>query len=298
MKSLRFFLDWSLNCQFAGLVWAQRTGLYRAGGLDVDLVQPAASATGSVLESVLHDPGSAGCMEDNLIVRACVSGHPIRAIGAMLQDTPMVLMTPADTTIRALADLAGRRVAMHKDGVHLLETVMTLHGADPQATDIVVDGWTLRDLIDGRFDAVQGYSITEPAVLRAAAFEPRLLPVSHPHLQPYAQMMFATVQSIDEHTEHLETFVRATFVGWQQVFQDVAKAGRLVAMASDEHPDTDANIAIISAMHALVFGECEGSRLGVMERARWQRNLSTYTAFGMADQCPRVEDVIDERFVS
>ena len=60
----------------------------------------------------------------------------------------MVLMTPPDTEIRVLTDLAGHRVAMHTDGVHLLETVLTLYGADPTATDTVVEGWTLMDLVD------------------------------------------------------------------------------------------------------------------------------------------------------
>jgi len=295
MTSFRFFLDWELNCQFAGLIWARETGLYKAAGLDVDLVSPSAAVARSVLESVLNDPGSAGCMEDNLIVRACGTGIALRAIGAMLQDTPMVLMTAPDSGIRTLTHLAGRRVAMHKDGVHLLETVLTLHGMDPKAADTVVGGWTLGDLINGRFDAVQGYSITEPAELRACGFEPLLIPVAHHHLHPYAQMMFTTKQTIEERTGDLAAFVRVTLEGWQAVLQNAERGGRLVATVSDEHPDAGTNACIISAMRRLVVGEDEV--LGVMGRERWRRNLMTYAAYGMVEHAVYLDDVIDERFV-
>ena len=51
--------------------------------------------------------------------------------------------------------VCGRRVAMHKDGIHLLETVLTLHGIDAKEVETTVGGWTLDQLADGTFDAAQ-----------------------------------------------------------------------------------------------------------------------------------------------
>ncbi len=39
-----FVLDWYLNCQFAGLIWARDRGLYADAGLDVTLVDPHSSS--------------------------------------------------------------------------------------------------------------------------------------------------------------------------------------------------------------------------------------------------------------
>ena len=44
-----------------------------------------------------------------------------------------------------------------------------------------------------------------------------------------------------------------------------------------------------------VIGENEV--LGFMDRERWQRNLTTYAAYGMVERAPKLDDVIDERFV-
>ena len=106
MTPFRFFLDWEVNCQFAGLLRAREDGLFARAGLAVDLVPPSACPGAGVLELVRQGGLCAGCMEDNLIVRAVLAGGDVRAIGATMQDSPMVLMTAREGGIADLAGLA------------------------------------------------------------------------------------------------------------------------------------------------------------------------------------------------
>ena len=295
---MRFILDWEINCQFAGLVWARDNGLYEDAGLEVRLVPPSKRCAAPVLDAVREAPLAAGCMEDNLIVRAVAGGAGVKAIGAMLQETPMVLMTVAGGGARTLADLRGLRVGMHEDGVHLLETILALHGVDRTSMDIVVGSWTLNDLIRGSLDAAQGYAVTEPAYLEAAGFHPHLIPVAHERLHPYAQMMFATNECIREHAGALSRFLRATFAGWREALGNPARAARHVAAASEEQPDADVNARIIEGMRPIVMGAMSPEELGTMDRGRWQRNLSTYEASGMVGRAPPLDQVMDDRLLS
>ncbi|MEM7116947.1 MAG: ABC transporter substrate-binding protein [Chloroflexota bacterium] len=293
-----FVLDWYLNCQFAGLIWARDRGLYRAAGLDVTLVDPHDFPTTSTLDVVLGHEIAAGCMEDNLVVRAALAGKGVRAIGAMLQQTPMVLMTAPDSGIRTLHDLVnGRRIAMHADGIHLLRTVLTLHGIDPQTVDATVGGWTLHDLVNGRFDAVQGYTITEPAELQALGLDPHLIPVRHHQLHPYAQMMFATTDCIERHQDVLQRFMDATFEGWRQAMMQREEAAALVVAVSTEQPNPIVNRQILDAMLPILTGDVGLERLGYLDPDRWQRNLDTYHQFGMVDKVATFNDIVDARFV-
>ena len=292
MTPFSFMLDWELNCQFAGLVWAKTKGWYEDVGLDVRLVPPSRRPPISVLDAVLETPLSAGCMEDNLIVRACADEVSIRAVGAMLQETPMVLMSADDSGIRTLAHLPGHRVGVHQDGVHLLETILSLHGVDRASIELKVGGWTLDDLVRGSLDAAQGYAITEPAYLEAAGFRPHLIPVAHRRLQPYAQMMFATTDSIRRHAEPLTRFLQTTFAGWREALADPARAARYVAAVSVEHPEPALNARIIERMRPIVQGARSPEHLGTMDPERWQRNLSTYEASGMVSRAPRLDQVI------
>ncbi|MEM7346816.1 MAG: ABC transporter substrate-binding protein [Chloroflexota bacterium] len=297
MITINFVLDWYLNCQFAGLIWARERNLYRAAGLEVQLLDPRDYPTSPTLDLVLKYELAAGCMEDNLVVRASLAGHGVRAIGAMLQQTPMVLMTAPESGLRTLHDLPGRRIAMHNDGVHLLRAILALHGIDAQQVDITVGGWLLTDLIEGRFDAVQGYTITEPAELMAHGLTPHLIPVLHHNLHPYAQMMFATTTCIDTYEDELRRFLQATFEGWRQAMTHREEAAYLVAAVSEDQPDASVNLQILEAMVPLVAGDVGLERVGYLDPDRWQHNLATYWRFGMIDQPATIEAVVDDRFV-
>ena len=298
MTPFSFMLDWELNCQFAGLVWAKTNGWYEDVGLDVRLVPPSRRPSTSVLDAVLETPLSAGCMEDNLIVRACADRVAIRAVGAMLQETPMVLMTADDSGIRTLAHLPGHRVGVHEDGVHLLETILSLHGVDRASIELQVGGWTLDDLIRGSLDAAQGYAFTEPAYLEAAGFRPHLIPVAHRRLQPYAQMMFATTDCIRRHAEPLARFLRTTFAGWREALADPTRAAHCVAAVSVEHPEPALNARMIERMRPIVQGAMSPEHLGAMDPERWQRNLSTYEASGMVRRAPRLDEIMEDGFLT
>ena len=292
-----FVLDWTINCQFAGLIWAQVHGLYIAEGLTVRLLDPRAYPESSTLDAVLENEPAAGCMEDNLVVRAALAGKGVKAIGAMLQQTPMVLMTDPNRGMNTLSDLPGRRVGMHRDGIHLLRTVLTLHGIDPNTVDFRVDGWTLNDLVAGRLDAVQGYTVTEPTQLAALGLIPHLIPVRHHRLHPYAQMMFTTERCLSRFSDPLRRFMRATFDGWRQALTHIDEAAELVAAASSEQEDPAVNRDILRAMVPLVTGEVGLDKIGTLDQARWERNLATYHQFGLIDRLPTVSEVVDSSLI-
>ncbi len=297
MTPFTFFLDWTLNCQFVGLIWARDKGLYAEAGLEVRLVDTDEQPDKTTLDLVLSHDLAAGCMEDNLVVRANLAGKNVRAIGAMLQMSPMVLMTGPDSGIRTLQDLPGRRVAMYEDGIHLLKTVLTLHGIDPSTVDTTSDNWSPEALVSGRFDAVQGYIITEPATLAKQGFETHLIPVQHHEIHPYAQMMFATTTCINTHEDILCRFMKASFEGWRQAMTHRDEAAELVVAVSTEQPDAMTNRDILEAMVPIVAGQVGLERSGALERDRWERNLATYARFGLVDRLATFDEVIDTRFL-
>jgi ABC-type nitrate/sulfonate/bicarbonate transport system substrate-binding protein len=237
MRAFTFFLDWELNCQFAGPIWAREKDLYRQAGLEVQLLPPSAQPRKDLIDLVLENDCAAGSIEENLIVRAAMAGKPVRVVAAMLKQTPLVLITARCGPIKTLADLPGRRVAMHGDGMYLLVPLLKLNGIDPKSVDLAVGDWSLEDLVEGRFDAVQGYAITEAQALAKSGFEAELIPLSHPNLDPHSQVIFASVQSIAHRKNFLRTFLRATFEGWRQVLAHPDEAAVCVAAHSTEHAD-------------------------------------------------------------
>lgn len=290
MRELTLFLDWDLNCQFAGLIWAMDAELFRQAGIDVRVVPPSAQPDGPVMDLMLDAPGALCTVEENLAVVAAADGLPVRAIGAMLQRSPFVLMTAATGGVAALDDLPGRKVAMNHDGSVHLDALLRLKGIDPGSVDVTVGGWSLDDLVGGRFDAVQGYAITEAHDLARRGFAARLVPLHAPELSPSSIVLVAETATIARQKPALGAMLRALAAGWDAVLERPEEAARRVAAWSEEHPDVAENIEILRGIAPFV--RRDGGAAVQLDAAQWARNLEAMARLGMVPAMA-LDDVLD-----
>ena len=287
-----FYLDWIICAQFAGLCWAKAAGLYDAQGLDVTLIPWQEDGRGSV-EKVLAGGLCAGCTEDNLVVSAIAQGHGVKIIGAMLQKTPLVLMSRPDRQIRRIQDLRGKRIGMHNDGNRALQMVLALEGIGLDELEIVEVPFGLEHLSENRCDALQGYVMTEPIELEARGVAVDVLPVSHERLQPYAQAYFASDTVIAGHGAMLKTFLAVSHAGWRAVLADPDQAARIVADMMGDPTQAAQQRKMLDRLLPLVAGDLPASQIGALLPTQWQRNLETYHAHGLIDRPLALPDVLD-----
>jgi ABC-type nitrate/sulfonate/bicarbonate transport system substrate-binding protein len=297
MQTFTFFLDFQICGQFTGLCWALEKGLYRDAGLNVELV-PWIEDGRSITDRVLQHSGlCAGCSEDNLIISACAAGQPAKALGTMLHTSPLVLMTRRSSSIRSLNDLAGKRVAMHCDGIRILEGVLALQEIDQTQIHIEELPFDIERLVQGDFDAVQGYVTSEPLELKARGIDVHTIAVRHHELHPYAQVFFAAQHNIEECRPEMEAFFRASFSGWRQAMQDRDEAARVVAHLAGNHADVDMERRIIEAIDGHLTGLGGMDCYGMLDLERWERNLGTYARFGIVPRQMTVIDTVDTSFL-
>ena len=296
MQPFTFYLDWVITGQFAGLCWAQEKGLYAQAGLAVAL-RPWQEDGRSIVDKVLAGGLCAGSSEDNLIVSGIAAGRPIKALAGMLQQSPLVLMTKQSRGLRTLADLVGRRVAMHADGIRILEAVLALDGIDRTTIDLTEVTYDLDNLATDRFDAVQGYAMSEPLELAALGFAIELIPVRHYHLHPYAQIFFASEEVIAQAPATLRAFLAASFAGWRQAMAQREEAARVVVKLAQGMADLTTERQIVETLATYVSGEIAMDHFGQLDLGRWQRNLDTYAKLGLTSRRLTVAQVVDEQFV-
>lgn len=296
MQPFTFYLDWIITGQFAGLCWAQAKGLYTKAGLAVELI-PWREDGRSIVEKVMAGGLCAGSSEDNLIVSGLVAGHPIKALAGMLQQSPLVLMTKRASNIQTLTDLVGRRVAMHADGIRILEAVLALAGIDRAAIDLTEVTYDLDNLAQDRFDAVQGYAMSEPLELAVLGYDLHLIPVRHYHLHPYAQVFFAGDSIIRREPAILQAFLAASFAGWRQAMAHREEAAQIVVNLAQDRAHISTERQIVETLAAYVSDDVALTRFGTLDLGRWQRNLDTYAKLGLTPRRLTVAEVVDEQFV-
>ena len=295
MQPFPFYLDWIISGQFVGLCWAYRRGLYAQSGVDVELIWSEEGRT--IVDKVVSGEICAGSSEDNLIVSGIAAGKRIKAVAGMLQQSPLVLMTKRSTGIQSLADLPGRRVAMHADGIRILDAVLALAGIDRATIDLHEVNFDIANLVDDRYDAVQGYAMTEPIELAEQGIDVCLVPVRHPLLHAYAQVIFTSEECIAQAPEALRAFLAASFAGWREAMLHRDEAAEIVAEMAGAEASVATERHVLDALSSFVSGEIGMERFGVMDLARWQRNLDAYARFEITPRRMTVAEVVDHRFL-
>ena len=276
-----FYLDWVANAQFAGICWALDHGLYDDAGLDVTLV-PWVEDGRSIVQKVMAGGLCAGSAEDNLVVAASARGEGnVSALAAMFQQTPLVVMSRPESGIRSISDLQGKRVAMHCDGIRILEGMLELHGirrSDVQLCEVTHD---LNHLLERRFDAVQGYAVSEPLELAACGMTVSTFTLQHPKLHPYAQVIFATDAMLAAQPEPFRRFLHASFEGWRACLGDLDEAALSIRRVGVPMHDRDREAASLELVSSLVTGGSVRDALGCIDRQRWAANLNAYCHLGI-----------------
>ena len=276
-----FHLDWLPNVQFAGICWALDRGLYSDAGLDVTLI-PWVEDGRSIVQKVLAGGLCAGSAEDNLVLAASARGEgQVSALAAMFQMTPLIVMSRPESAIRWIGDLRAKRVAMHGDGIRILEAMLDLHGISRTDLDLFEVTHDLDNLLERRFDAVQGYAVSEPLELAARGLTVSTFTLQHPKLHPYAQVIFAPDALLAARRQPFEQFLQASFAGWRACLEDLDQAAASIRRVGAPMQDPEREIAALRLVRQLVAGGEATGALGAIDRQRWAANLRAYRRHGV-----------------
>ena len=280
-QEFSFYLDWLPNVQFAGICWALDRGLYQDAGLDVTLV-PWVEDGLSIVEKVVAGGLCAGSAEDNLVVSARARGQArVSALAAMFQQTPLVVMSRPESGIQSITDLCGKHVAMHCDGIRILEGMLDLNGIGRDELNLVEVTHDLDNLLARRFDAVQGYAVAEPLELAALGLTVSTFSLRHSKLHPYAQVVFAPDEVLAAQRQTYEQFLQASFAGWRACLENICQAAASIRRVGAPMKDPDREIEALHLVHQLVTGGGGVERIGFIEAERWAENLRAYRRLGL-----------------
>jgi ABC-type nitrate/sulfonate/bicarbonate transport system substrate-binding protein len=242
----------------------------------------------SVIDMVLRSTAdgrlSAGSCEDNLVVSRAAEDGSVKVFGAMLQATPLVLMSLPEKRIRSLVDLRGKRIGMHADGIRVLEMLLKLEGIPLADVGIEEVGFDLAHLPEGRFDAQQGYTMTEPVQLQAMGIHVDLLTLQSPQLQPYAQTYFAPSTALETDREVFRAFLAASTAGWKAICTEPDEAARIVARMMGDPSLADPQRRMLDRVIPLVAGRLSDDYIGTIQTPQWTRNLDSYVRTGLLDR--------------
>lgn len=288
LEKVRLQLKWLHAFQFAGHYAALSQGYYREAGLDVDILQ--APAHESAVDVVSRGDAEYGVHGSDLVVERA-RGKPVRALAAIFQHSPMVLLARRDRGIDSLHDLANRRLLLGPDAAELAAYLRS--EKVPYQLSQTQQSFDLKALLDGDVDAMPAYStdqvfLMEQAGVPYSQFSPRSAGIDF-----YGDVLFTSEQELKRHPDRVRRFVEATLRGWYYALSHREELVHLIhADYSQRH--TPAHL-LFEAEQTRRLMTPELVEIGHMNPGRWRHIADTYAELGMMPANYPLDDFLPPR---
>jgi NitT/TauT family transport system substrate-binding protein len=292
---VRFQTDWFPEPEHGGYYQALARGDYAAEGLDVEIL-PGGPSSG-FLTAVATGRADLGMSNGDDVITAIARGVPVRIVAAEMQHDAQGILFHEAHPVRRLQDLDGK-IIMAGPGSVWVQLVQQHYGIHfnlrPLAGDLA------RFMNDPTF-LQQCFVTNEPyfARQRGAPAGAVLVSTLCPDYDPY-RVIFARNDFLARHPDVVRRFVRASVRGWiDYLTGDPAPANGLLRKLRPDLPlDFPAySIGAMKDYHLVLGDPARGERMGLLTRARLQREIDLLHEVGVLDQPVTVDQVAALEFV-
>ena len=296
--TIRFVTDWKAQAEHGGFYQALAEGIFAAQGVDLKIIQGGPDV--NVPQLLAGGAADFGIGSNSFISMNMVRQNiPIRAVMAVFQKDPQVLITHPRRDINSLADMKGKPILISAATMTAFwPWLRAKYGFSD--TQIRKYTYNLAPFIIDPNAIQEGYLTSEPfTVEQQAHFKPKIFLLSDYGYPGYANMVLTTQKWIDTNAKAVQGFVNAARRGWERYLVDPRPGNALIKR---ENPDmTDAILAqAIDKMksHQMVMsGDGKAFGLGSMTQAQWKLFTDTMSSEGLYPKGLDFTKAYDLRFI-
>jgi len=283
LTKITFVTDWKAQAEHGGFYEALAEGLYAKRGLDVKIIEggpevnvPQLIAGGAADFGI----GSNGFISLNMLKM----GVPVKAVMAIFQKDPQILMSHPRRDINSLADMRGKPVLISAASMSAFwPWLKAKFGfADSQIRKYT---FNLAPFIRDPNAIQEGYLTSEPfTVERQAHWKPKVFLLADFGYPGYANTVLVPQKWIDTNRKAVQAFVDATRDGWlDYLLKDPRPANRLIKRANPDMTDAiiAQSIAKMRQYHLVLNEDGRAFGLGAMTDSRWKKFYDTMAAEGL-----------------
>jgi signal transduction histidine kinase/CheY-like chemotaxis protein len=271
-------LKWMHQFQFAGYYAAKHKGFYKDAGFDVTIRQRDPKTT--VTDDVLEGRAQFGVADSSLVLQRLLN-KPVVITATVFQHSPLVLMSLANSGIRNISDLAGKKIMFQRgiDDASLL-AMLLINGILEKDYTFIKHNFDNMSLIKGDSDVMSAYLTNQPNIYRSLGHEVVLFDPVNYGIDFYGDLLFTTQQNVENNLGRVEAFTQASLKGWQYAVDNTEEIIDLII--SEYNPKLNKENLISEASQTKRLIRADVIPLGTMHSLRFQRIGETYQALNMA----------------
>jgi ABC-type nitrate/sulfonate/bicarbonate transport system substrate-binding protein len=259
-------LKWIHQAQFAGNYVAAEKGFYKEQGVEVNLIPY--SEENKPIDAVVSGRATFGITGADELILAREKGLPVKAFGVIYKINPVAAYSLKKSGITKPSDFVGKTVGIEK-GInveYLYSAMMSKLKIDRSKINEIAIGPTATELLEGKTDVSTGYVINEPQQAIAVGQDVNIILMADYGVNMYADVLFATENTIATNPSLVERFLRGTLEGWQYAIENVDEAVNITLKYATGSTRSHEEYMLNSSLSLINDGE---SPLGWMDKNKW-----------------------------
>ena len=293
LTTIRFVTDWKAQAEHGGLYQALALGLYKKHGLDVRIIEGGPSV--NVPQMLAGGAADFGIGSNAFIPLNLAREHAgIKAVMAVFQKDPQVLITHPRPDVKSIADMKGKPIMISDASTAAFWPWLRAKFGFSDS-QIRKYSFSLAPFVSDPKAIQEGYLSSEPyTVETTAGFTPQIFLLADNGYPGYANMVLVPQTWIDQNPRAVQAFVDATREGWESYLNgDPSAANAIIKRDNPEMRDD----VIAQAREKLKRYGIVGADIGVMTDARWQAFFEAMRDVGVYDAGLDWRAAFDTRFV-
>ena len=295
---ITFVTDWKAQAEHGGFYEALAEGLYAKYGLDVTIREGGPDV--NVPQLLAGGAADFGIGSNAFVVMNLVQQKvPLRAVMAVFQKDPQVLISHPRHDMNSLAEMKGHPILISAAGTTSFWPWLRAKYGFQDSQIRKYTNNLAPFLVDP--NAIQeGYLTSEPYTIEQQAhFTPKVFLLSDYGYPGYSNMVLTTQKWIDTNPDVVQKFFNASKQGWLDYLNRDPKPGN--ALIKRDNPDmTDAiiaqSIAKMKQYQLAAGGDAPAYGLGAMTDKSWRDFSQIMTSQGLYPKGLDVTKAYDLRF--
>lgn len=287
LRNVRFQLKWNHQFQFAGYYMAKKMGYYREAGLEVQILEGGVGI--SPVRGVVEGGADFGIDASEILLYR-KKGMPVVALGAILQHSPLVILSAGKGGAKKPQDLSGKKVFMG-EGYGDVEVIAMLDSAGVKLESITRLGYTLNpaDLLHEDVAGAAAYLTNFPYLLQVEGVDYHVINPSDYGIDFYSDILFTNRNLANQYPEVVEGFLQASLKGWQYAFDNPEEAA-YEAIELGSNRTVEHLLYEAAKMKELAIPDIV--ELGHMSKPRWRSISETFYSIGLSSSAGVPDDFL------
>lgn len=223
--AVSYQLGWLPTVEWGGNWIADDKGYYKNDGVDFTWLTGGPNVTSDTV--VASGKALVGSSNADTIAKAISEGADLKIFGATFQKNPFCILSKADNPINSPQDMIGKKIGVAAGNQTAFELMLAINGIDVSQIQIVPVQYDPAPVANGEVDGQVVFSINEPTQLERQGIDTHVMLFADYGYDIFADVFFATNETIKNDPEALAAFLKATRKGYQDLIDDPAEAATL-----------------------------------------------------------------------